>query len=558
MTSLRLALAQINPTVGDLASNAGRILEFARRADAAGADIVVFPELALTGYPPEDLLLRPAFLKDARKTLAGLARSLPRRLPAVLGIPDGGPGRLFNAAALIAGGRARGMYHKRFLPNYGVFDEKRYFLPGDKPFVFGLKGVGVGLTICEDVWLPGGPAVEAVRAGAGLILNLSSSPYHAGKLHTRLRVLRRKIKETRAALAYCNLVGGQDELVFDGAGLILDARGRTVARAPQFQEHLLLADLPLPTAKKKFSLNLNPARSLPPPPLSPAPVAPLSSWDEVDAALVLGLKDYARKNGFHKAVVGLSGGVDSALVAALAVDALGADNVTGVTMPSRFNSADTQADAQNVARELGIACLKLPIEPLHQEFLKVLAPAFAGRPPDTAEENLQARIRGTLIMALSNKFGWLALTTGNKSETSVGYCTLYGDMAGGFAVIKDVPKTWVYALCRRRNEKAGRAIIPQSVLGRPPSAELRENQTDQDSLPPYDILDKAITLYVEENNDLPAMTRRGVNADLARRVTAMITKAEYKRRQAPPGIKITPLAFGRDRRMPITNRYVEL
>jgi NAD+ synthase (glutamine-hydrolysing) len=556
--ALRLSLAQINPTVGDLAGNAAKIAQYVRRAEDLGSDLVVFPELCLTGYPPEDLLLQPSFIRDAQSALKDLAAGLPPHVPCVIGTVEGRPGELTNAAAVVMGRRVRALYRKRHLPNYGVFDEKRYFVPGDDVLLLRVRDRLVGITVCEDIWVPRGPGWQASRRGASLLVNISASPYHAGKINLRTRVLRDRVKECRTAVAYANLVGGQDELVFDGGSLVLDEKGRIAARAPQFEEALLTTDLDLPRTRR------SPAGTvvLPGPEAgarSPVPENPVASllddMEEIYTALVLGTRDYLRKNGFSKAVIGLSGGIDSALVACVAVDALGKENVAGVTLPSRFNSTATRADAEATAANLGIPFHTVPIEPVVHSFLTALAPLFAGRPPDITEENLQARVRGTLLMALSNKFGWIVLTTGNKSETSVGYSTLYGDTAGGFAVIKDIPKTLVYRLSRWRTNRAAGSLIPESVFTRPPTAELRENQTDQDTLPPYDLLDRVVGLYVEENKGMSDIVKTGVEKPLAQRVARMVDAAEYKRRQSPPGIKITPRAFGRDRRMPIVNRY---
>lgn len=553
---IRLALAQINPTVGDLAGNAALIRSFAERARGDGADLVLFPEMALTGYPPEDLLLQPRFVRAADQALRRLAVRLPRDLAVVAGTVLGRSGDLKNGAVLIHGGRVRARFEKWFLPNYGVFDEARYFTPGNTATVFDLGGVRIGLTICEDIWRAGGPARESARRGAGLILNLSASPFHAGKNQERRNVIRRAVKESRAPLAYCNMVGGQDELVYDGGSFLMDARGRVLARAPGFEENLLTVDLalsndphPEPPAVRLPLRRTE--RSSRPPLLAPS----LSREEEIYSALTLATRDYAQKNGFQKAVIGLSGGIDSALVACVAADALGRDQVVGVTLPSRFNAAETRADAQTVADRLGLQFLTIPIDGIVDSFLAALGPVFAGRAADVTEENLQSRVRGTLLMALSNKFGWLVLTTGNKSETSAGYFTLYGDSAGGFAVIKDVPKTLVYDLARWRNARAGRPLIPESVLTRPPSAELRENQTDQDSLPPYAALDRLIQSYVEENREPADLARKGLDRETAAKMVRLIDRMEYKRRQAPPGVKITPRAFGRDRRMPITNGF---
>jgi NAD+ synthase (glutamine-hydrolysing) len=555
--TLRLSLAQINVTVGDLAGNAAKIKDAAVRAADQGADMALFPELALTGYPPEDLLLKPHFLQDARRALHRLARDLPRTLDCVIGTADGRPGAAFNAAAVVSRGRVKALYRKQLLPNYGVFDEKRYFASGHRGLLLQKGRALIGVTICEDIWFPRGPAWAEARQGAGLIVNISASPYHAGKWRERLGVLRSRVKECRAFFAYCNLVGGQDELVFDGSSLVLDARGRVLAQAPQFEETLLTVDLDFPPARKaaRSAVRLPERPEAPRPVLAAARPDPLPELEEIYAALTTGTRDYVRKHGFQKCVIGLSGGIDSSLVACVAVDGLGAENVVGVTLPSQFNSPATRQDAEQLARNLRIAFHTLPIESIVQTSLETLVPVFAGRPRDLTEENLQARVRGLLLMALSNKFGWMVLTTGNKSETSVGYSTLYGDTAGGFAVIKDIPKTLVYRLSRWRQEKAGRELIPETVFTRPPTAELRANQTDQDSLPPYDVLDRVIALYVEEDKGLADIVRAGVDEATARRVIRLVDLNEYKRRQAPPGVKITPKAFGRDRRMPITNQY---
>lgn len=551
----RLALAQFNPTVGDLAGNAARILTLSRNAREAGADLVLFPEMALTGYPPEDLLFEPLFLTKTEKALHSLLKTVPRDLLVVLGAPEGKVGHLFNAAFALYGGKIRAHYHKWFLPNYGVFDEERYFREGVKPTVLDLGGVRIGLTICEDIWRPKGPALAASELGASLILNLSASPYHAGKTKQRLVILRGKSRECGTALAYCNMVGGQDELVYDGGSTVLDRRGDRVALAPLFKEHLLLADLNLPQVRGRAAETALPAPDRERMPLVPASVPPLKEEEEIYAALTLGTQDYVTKNGFGKVVVGLSGGIDSALVATIAVDALGKENVVGVTLPSRFNSSETREDAERLAENLDIDFLTVGIEDTVQSFLKTLAPLFAGRALDVTEENLQSRIRGTLLMALSNKFGWLVLTTGNKSEISAGYFTLYGDSVGGFAVIKDIPKTTVYDLARWRNGLNTKPVIPTTTITRAPTAELKRHQKDQDTLPPYDILDTIISQHVEENKGLAEIVKKGIEPGIAAKTLRTIDAMEYKRRQAPPGIKITPRAFGRDRRMPITNKF---
>jgi NAD+ synthase (glutamine-hydrolysing) len=561
MPTLRLALAQLNATVGDLEANRRRVEAAVQQGQAWLADLVLVPELAITGYPPEDLLLKRQFVEDNRRALA---RIVPRvRGTAVLvGFVDrDASGRLYNAAGLIADGRLAGVYHKQCLPNYGVFDERRYFAPGNRPLLFELGGVQLGITICEDLWEPE-PAEALAAAGAQALVNISASPYHAGKLQARERIFSEQARRHGLAVVYCNLVGGQDELVFDGASLVLDRHGRRLAHGRQFHEDLLVVDL---TAEQMGQAR--PARGpvirLPGvravrPPLPPTPRPEYGRLEEIYEALCLGLRDYVRKNRFRMAVLGLSGGIDSALVACLAADALGPEAVVGVVMPSRYSSRATQDDARQVAHALGIQLHDISIEPVFEAYLSTLAPVFGRRAPDMTEQNLQARVRGNLLMALSNKFGWLVLTTGNKSELATGYTTLYGDMAGGLAVIKDVPKTLVYDLARWRNERGPGRPIPASVIDRAPSAELAPNQTDQDTLPPYELLDRILEAYVEEDLELREVAQRvGGEAALkmVERVVGMVDRAEYKRRQGPPGLKITPKAFGRDRRMPITNQY---
>ncbi len=543
MANLRVALAQLNLTVGDLAGNCRKILEALLRAKAWRADLVVMPELAVTGYPPEDLLLKPSFVEENRRLVHRLAPAT-RGLTALVGYADRDVrGRLYNAAAVFSDGRLAASYHKQHLPNYGVFDEQRYFTPGHEPCVLRLGRTRVGVTICEDLW-EAAPCRVLAQAGCRLVVNLSASPYHAGKLAERERLFARRARENRVAIAYCNLVGGQDELVFDGASLLLDARGHVVARGAQFQEDAVLADLSLGAAPRTPHV----------PPVASTTRRALAPLEEIYAALVLGTRDYVRKNGFDTVVLGLSGGMDSSLTACVAVDALGRDHVVGLVMPSRFSSRATQDDAKALAAALGIRREERSIEPCFAASLQTLAPLFGNRPHDVTEQNLQARIRGTLLMALSNKFGWLVLTTGNKSEMATGYCTLYGDMAGGLAVIKDVPKTLVYPLARWRNRQAG--PIPERVFTRAPTAELARNQTDQDTLPPYDVLDPLVKAYVEEDRSVQEIVRLNrVPPQTIRRVIEMIDRSEYKRRQGPPGVKITPKAFGRDRRMPITNHY---
>ncbi len=535
---LKIALAQINTTVGDLKGNAAKITAWLDRARKKQCDLVVFPELTLTGYPPEDLLFNPHFVQDNLRILRLLAAKT-KTIGAIIGFVDrDASGRLFNAAAFLDHGRLVEVYRKTKLPNYGVFDEKRYFQVGARAVVVQKKGVRIALSICEDVWRKDSLFYKkSFRSSCDLLINLSASPFHAEKQPLRYRVLRHLAAETRSTVIYCNLVGGQDELVFDGGSLALDPRGRILAQARQFEEDLVLVNLP---AKK--SAHTGKARYL-------------SKEEEVYKALVLGTRDYVHKNGFEKVVIGLSGGIDSALVARIAVDALGASNVVGVTMPSCYTSSGTYEDAYRLAQNLGIPCLEFKIDAVLGAYLKLLKNAFGSKSPDTTEENLQARIRGNLLMALSNKFAYLALTTGNKSEMATGYCTLYGDMAGGFAVIKDVPKTLVYRLARYRNRKTPKNSIPVSIFHRPPTAELRHNQRDQDTLPPYPQLDRILALYIEKDTPVKTIVRKGLPRKMVRWVTRAVDRNEYKRRQAPPGIKITPKAFGRDRRMPITNRY---
>jgi NAD+ synthase (glutamine-hydrolysing) len=592
MSNLRLALAQLNVTVGDLDGNRGRIEEAIRRAQAWLADLVVVPELSVTGYPPEDLLLKARFVEENLEILERLA-PFTRGIAAVVGFVDRDrQGRLFNAAAVLVNGRRTATYHKQCLPNYGVFDEQRYFAAGTSPLLLDVMGVRVGVTICEDLWKEQ-PCQALAALGARLVLNLSASPYHAGKLRQREQLFARRSREHRLAIACCNLVGGQDELVFDGASLVLDARGRGLVRASQFREDLTLVDLDDATlgpirpstrsARPSTSLGTpseqresrgsgfrpaglhRPARAvaviLPArerPLLTSRVSPPLDRLEEIYEALTLGLRDYVRKNGFATAVLGLSGGIDSALTACIAADALGPEHVIAVVMPSRFSSQETQADAKRAAEALGIECHEIRIDAIFRAYLDTLKPFFGVRYPDVAEQNLQARVRGNLLMALSNKFGWLVLTTGNKSEMATGYTTLYGDMAGGFAVIKDVPKGLVYALARWRNQRSAEPI-PARVFSRAPTAELAPNQRDQDTLPPYEVLDRILKAYVEQDRSTQEILHRNqVDPATVRKVIRMVDASEYKRRQGPPGIKITPKAFGKDRRMPITNRYQQL
>jgi len=575
--ALRIALSQLNATVGDIAGNAQRIAAGIDSAREAGAQLVCFPELALTGYPPEDLLLKEHFLADARSALRQLAEDTAGGdIVAVVGYPERAQD-VYNAAGVLADGELRATYRKMHLPNYGVFDELRYFQSGAGGATIEIDGVTVGLTVCEDIWQPGPPLSEEALAGARLIVNLSASPYHAGKGVQRERMIAQRAQDNLAIVAFCALVGGQDELVFDGHSLVVDHEGTVLARAPQFEQALLVVDVDTraagaarlrdtrqrPAAREARrevvslgSFEVREARARHPP-AKPAPAlaALLDPVDEIYAALVLGTRDYATKNGFEHVVLGLSGGIDSTLVALIAVDALGAERVTCATMPSQYSSQGTRSDAGTLATNLGIELLELAISPLMAVYDEALSDVFAGREADIAEENLQARIRGNILMALSNKFGWLVLTTGNKSEMSVGYSTLYGDSAGGFAVIKDVPKQLVYELARRRDERADGTLVPPELFTRPPSAELRADQRDEQSLPPYEILDAILEGYVEHDLDREQLVAGGLPAADVERVIRLVDAAEYKRRQQPPGIKLTTRAFGRDRRVPITNRY---
>ncbi|GAB4488499.1 MAG: NAD+ synthase [Thermodesulfovibrionales bacterium] len=557
---MRVALAQMNPTVGDLRGNAGRIRSFVKRAQARHADIVVFPELALTGYPPEDLLLKPRFIADSVSELQRIC-SWIHGIAAVVGFVEQRRGELYNAAAVISGGRIADVYHKVLLPNYGVFDEHRYFRPGSRFPVYRMNGISFGINICEDIWHRNGPAAVQAAAGASLIININASPYEIGKLERREMILQERARENGVSIAYLNMVGGQDELVFDGGSMVCGEDGKLLARGRQFREELLVVDLSCPKKKPALqkrgavSIDLPAVRHASSPLSAPKVCRPKVRAEEVYRALELGTADYVRKNGFRSVVIGLSGGVDSSLVAAIAADALGREGVRGVFMPSRYTSEESRQDALRLAANLGITVSEIPISEVLDGYLEALTGHFAGTKPDITEENLQARIRGNLLMALSNKFGWLVLTTGNKSEMSVGYATLYGDMAGGFAVIKDVPKTLVYELCRWRNACAGRPLIPERVLWKAPTAELRPGQKDTDSLPPYDELDPILRAYVEDEMSFADIAAGGYDPETVKRVVAMVDRSEYKRRQAPPGVKITSRAFGRDWRFPITNRY---
>jgi NAD+ synthase (glutamine-hydrolysing) len=570
---LKIALAQMNAVVGDIAGNTDKIRSLISRARDEGAALVLFPELAVTGYPPEDLLLKTHFVDAAGAALAEIAREV-EDIVALVGFPQRADD-VYNAVGVLADGAVAAVYRKMFLPNYGVFDEQRYFQAGVEPALIELNGVAVGLTICEDIWDPGPPATAEALAGAQLIVNVSASPYHAGKPLEREQMLVQRARDNLAIVAFCNLVGGQDELVFDGHSVVIDDSGAVLARAPQFEESLTLctvdpgavASARLRDARHRAAVRRE--RELERPTLAPlrrlaVPATdddvggtlaePLGPEQEIYQALVTGVRDYVDKNGFKRVVLGLSGGIDSSLVALIAVDALGADRVVTVVMPSPYSSDETQHDARTLAANLGTELVDLDISHPMQAYDTVLHDMFRDRDPDITEENLQARIRGNLVMALSNKFGWLVLTTGNKSEMSVGYATLYGDMAGGFAVLKDVYKGWVYRLAAWRNERAGGALIPPDILTRPPSAELRYEQRDDETLPPYEVLDAILHGYVEEDLDAEQLAHQGLPADEVERIIQMVDRAEYKRRQAPPGVKISTRAFGRDRRLPITNR----
>jgi NAD+ synthase (glutamine-hydrolysing) len=570
VTVLRVALAQLNPLVGDIDGNLAKLTHAYDQAEAAGCDVIAFPELSITGYPPEDLVIKPQFVADNEAALGKLA-ARTRRCAAVVGFVDEDRD-LFNAAAVCAGGEILGTYRKRLLPNYAVFDEARYFTPGnetDPLELYVVGGVKVGISICEDIWSPDGPLAVQSDGGAELAININGSPYHRGKAAHRETMLATRAADAHSALVYVNQVGGQDELVFDGCSLVFDAEGNLIARAPQFVESLMVVDVPVPAVYRQRLLDPRgrvSQVSLPQIVVSEAPVRhddpitnpvvdTLSPEAELYQALVLGTRDYCSKNGFSDVVIGLSGGIDSTLVAVIAVDALGADHVHGVSMPSRYSSDHSKSDAALLAANLGLDYRAIPIEPAFSAYLDMLAPSFEGRPPGLTQENIQSRCRGQVLMALSNELGWMVLTTGNKSEMAVGYFTIYGDSVGGYAVIKDVLKTEVYALCRYVNQRAGRELIPEAVISKPPSAELRPDQRDDQSLPPYEVLDPILEAYVEEDRTAGEIVELGADEAVVRRVTRLVDIAEYKRRQCPPGVRVTTKAFGRDRRMPITNGY---
>ncbi len=574
MRSLRVGMAQINCTVGDLEGNTRKIIQYLEKARKLGVELVCFPELSVTGYPPEDLLLKPQFIEDNLKALKKIIQKT-ENLTAIVGFVDKN-GEIYNAAAVIHNKKLVDVYHKSNLPNYGVFDEYRYFQPGEKTPIYQLGDLLFGVNICEDIWYPEGPAKAQALAGeAELIVNINASPYHMGKWKERENMLSTRAGDNRVFLLYNNLVGGQDELVFDGMGMVFDPQGKTIARGRQFEEDFIIADLDLDEVfrtrlqdpkwrKEKEKLKSEPvskiiiAKKSPQrkkPKIKTESAKPLAPVAEIYKALLLGTKDYLSKNGFTKAVFGSSGGIDSALVAAIARDALGRGNVISVFMPSGYTSQRSYKDARKLARNLGIRFVDLPINEIYKAYLSTLSLEFKGKKEDITEENIQARIRGNLLMALSNKFGWLVLTTGNKSELAVGYSTLYGDMVGGFVVLKDIPKTLVYQLAQYRNSLEKKEFIPEAILKKEPSAELKPNQKDTDTLPPYPVLDPILKYYVEEDKGFKEIKGLGFEEKTISRVIQMVDRSEYKRRQAPPGIKITPRAFGKDRRLPITNKY---
>jgi NAD+ synthase (glutamine-hydrolysing) len=575
MRTLRIGLCQINTIVGDIEGNTKKILDYIAKGKRMGADLLVFPEMAVTGYPPEDLLLMPKFIDANLKAIQTIAKSTSS-LTAIVGFVNKDED-IFNSAALLHNGKLVDTYSKIYLPNYGVFDEDRYFQVGKENFIFTLKSTPIGVSICEDLWYPGDPIrTQALYGRAELIVNISSSPYHTGKVAFREKMISTRASDNLAIVAYCNLVGGQDELVFDGGSLIFDQNGDLIVRGKQFQEDLVMADLNTEAVfrmrlhdprirrervseedrdLRKIELSNQNRSAKRRPSLPKTNSKPLDRLDEIYAALILGTGDYIRKNGFQTVLIGLSGGIDSALTAAIAVDALGKRGVVGVAMPSQYSSRGSIEDAELLAKNLGIHLIMISIAEIFQAYLKTLSRSFRGLKPDVTEENVQARIRGNILMAVSNKFGWLVLTTGNKSEMSVGYCTLYGDMAGGYAVLKDVPKTLVYELAKFRNKKEGKDLIPRRVFTKPPSAELRPNQKDEDSLPPYSVLDPILQAYVEEDKGVEEIAKMGFKESLVKHIINMVDRNEYKRRQSPPGVKITHRALGKDRRLPVTNKY---
>lgn len=543
---IRVGLAQINPTVGALKANASKIIDFYEQAVAAGCDVVAFPELSITGYPPEDLVLKEGFVTENQAVLADVVKTVGKTI-AVIGFVDRAENstHIYNAAAVCQNGKIIGVYHKHLLPNYNVFDEQRYFTPGVHNPLFTINGACVGVTICEDIWDPSGPVSVQASLGAVLNLNINGSPFHTGKIGVRREMLSSRARDGECVIAYVNQVGGQDELVFDGGSMVLASDGTVVASAVEFAEELLVCDLLLPKSKSAVA-----------PQQSRGDIAePMDENAQIFSALVLGTRDYVQKNGFTDVVIGLSGGVDSALVAAIATQALGSEHVHGVAMPSRYSSTGSISDAELLARNLGIDIQTISIEPAFGAYLESLRESFSGRKTDLTEENLQSRVRGTTLMALSNKFGWMVLTTGNKSETAVGYSTLYGDSVGGFAVIKDLFKLKVYEICNHINQQSARDLIPTTTLNKAPSAELRPDQRDDQSLPPYEVLDPILELYVERDKTAQEIIARGYDAALVTRIARLVDLNEYKRRQGAPGVRISTKAFGKDRRLPITNKY---
>lgn len=540
MKTIRIALAQINPTVGGIEGNVLKICDYIQRAREKKSSLVIFPELSITGYPPEDLLLKRHFIDDNLEALNSVIENT-KDIAAVVGFVDRKDSVLYNAAAIIQNRKMIGVHRKVFLPNYGVFDEYRYFRAGTETPVYMIENIKIGVNICEDIWYPEGPAKYQAIAGAEVILNINASPYHMGKAYLREKMISERASDNKVVIAYLNTVGGQDELVFDGGSFIADKTGEIIFRGKQFEEEMIISEIVLDGLCQADKKHISPRIS--------------SLEEEVYKALVLGTRDYVIKNDFKQTVIGLSGGLDSSLVAAIAVDAIGKENVSGIFMPSPYTSKESREDAYELSKNLGIKIIEAPISNIFEAYRKNLRAEFKGLPDDKTEENLQARIRGNILMAFSNKFGWLVLTTGNKSEMSVGYATLYGDMAGGFAVIKDVPKTLAYELCKWKNSEEGRAVIPERVLWKEPSAELRPGQKDTDSLPPYPVLDPILKAYIEDDKSFEDILPSGCDIECTRKVIEMIDRSEYKRRQSPPGIKITPRAFGKDRRFPITNKY---
>ena len=573
----RIALAQINARVGDIEGNLNKILSYLSSAKDSGVDILCFPELSITGYPPEDLLLKPNFINDSIDAVQEVRRAA-KNITVILGYPDRKED-IYNAAAIIHDKKLIDVYHKRYLPNYGVFDENRYFQSGVRAPVYKLDDVIFGVNICEDIWYPGDPTRrQALLGDAQIIINISSSPYYVSKVASRERMLMTRARDNSVNVVFCNMVGGQDELVFDGHSVVIGESGDILARAKSFEEDLLIADINVnrvfrsrihdPRRRKErhaleahlekaevIEVEGHKSKHKTKPPVKSRIEEFNKKEEEILRALVLGTKDYVTKNGFKKVAIGLSGGIDSALVAAVAVEALGNDNVIGVAMPSRYSSKGSVSDSEKLAQNLGIELINIPIEKAFNSYHEMFSSVFKGKKQDITEENLQARIRGNILMSLSNKFGWLVLTTGNKSEMSVGYCTLYGDMAGGFAVIKDVPKTVVYTISNFYNVSEGSEVIPSSILTKPPSAELRADQLDTDSLPPYDVLDPILKAYVEDDLSAEEIVSLGFKRSIVKKIIKLVDQNEYKRRQTPPGIKITARAFGKDRRFPITNLY---